>query len=148
MAAPVGHAAERVAVSGNWMSIVNCAFTSYDPLTGHMTCVGSTLWTGGLTGVTRYDVTGTYDVLTGNSQGTLHEIFRGHDTAGRRGTITFDEQYVLDGAASKIHIDAAAVAGTGGFAGARGRMTFDGTDNPATGFGTYVGTLRLHRAAR
>jgi len=148
MIAPVAGATERVAVSGSWQSIVNCAFTSYDPLTGQMTCVGSTLWRGALAGVTRYDVTGTYDVLTGNSRGTLRETFRGHDKAGRRGTIAFAEQYTLDGPASTIHIDAVAVAGTGGFTGIRGRMTFDGTDNAATGFGNYVGALRLHRAAR
>ena len=47
-----------------------------------MSCVGSTLWTGGLSGVTRYVVTGTYDLLTGNSRGTLHETFRGRDKGG------------------------------------------------------------------
>jgi hypothetical protein len=65
--AQAASAADRVPVSGQWQSVVNCAFTSYDPLTGSMSCVGSTRWTGGLRGLTAYKVTGTYDALTGDS---------------------------------------------------------------------------------
>jgi hypothetical protein len=146
--APAASAGERVAVNGRWQSIVNCAFTSYDPLTGSMSCVGSTLWTGGLRGLTAYKVTGTYDLLTGDSHGSLHETFHGRDDRGDHGTITFDEQFEIDGATSAIRIDAVATGGTGGFAGVRGTMTFDGTDTVATRVGSYAAVLELREAAR
>jgi hypothetical protein len=54
IAAPVASGAQSIPIAGRWQSLVNCAFTSYDPLTGRMSCVGSTLWTGGLSGITHY----------------------------------------------------------------------------------------------
>ena len=140
-------AGERLTVVGSWQSLVNCVFTSYDPTSTRMSCVGSTLWTGSLEGVTKYDVTGRYDVLTGTSSGVLHEVFYGRDQAGNQGTLVFDETYTLDGPTSTIHIDCAAVGGTDAFAGARGHLVFDGTDNVATGFGQYGGTLVLPKAS-
>jgi hypothetical protein len=93
-----------------------------------MWCVGLTLWAGGLSGITRFAPTGTFDLISGNSQETGHET--------------------LDGAKRTVRIDAPSVGGTGGLAGVRGSMTFVGTDNVATGFGLYSGVLELRRAAR
>jgi hypothetical protein len=126
-------------VHGSWQQLANCLFTHYDPLGGGFGCEGSSVWQGTWTGVTVYHAEGTYDVLSGDSAGRLQETFRGHDVDGRRGTISFDESYVLVGSTSMIHIDARIAGATGGFAGARGAVTFDGTDNVATGFGTYAG---------
>ena len=139
-AACPGWAAAESAVDGSWESIVNCAFTHYNPVSGAMGCEGSTLWSGTWTGTTRYQVRGTYDVLTGDSSGRLHEVFYGHDVDGRAGSLSFEERYVLVGASSTIHIDARIVSGTGDFRGANGRVTFDGTDTVEAGSGTYAGS--------
>lgn len=146
--APAASAVERVPVSGSWLSLVNCAFTSYDPLTGRISCLGLTLRTGGPSGRTRYAVTGRCDLLTGDSQGRLHEPFCGRDRSGDCGAVVFDERYTFDGANSTIDIDALAVGGRPGFAGAHCSMTFFGTDDAAPGFGRYAGVLELRRAAR
>ena len=126
-------------VRGSWGSLVNCLFTNYNPMTGDMRCEGSTLWRGTWTGITHYHVEGTYDVLTGDSAGTLRETFYGSDSTGRRGTLSFAERYKLDGAASRIHITAEITGGTGELRDARGVATFDGTNNVAAGYGTYSG---------
>jgi hypothetical protein len=126
-------------VRGTWQQLVNCAFTHYDPTTRAMGCEGSTLWSGTWNGITHYHVEGTYDPLTGDSSGTLHETFYGADRGGRHGTMTFTERYTLVGATSTIHIDTRMTDATGGFAGARGALSFDGTDNILTGRGTYSG---------
>lgn len=126
-------------VAGQWQQVVNCLFTHYDPTTHAMGCEGSTLWHGTWSGITHYHVEGTYDLLTGDSSGTLHETFYGYDRAGRRGTMTFSEHYTIVGATSALHIAAQITAATGDFAGARGAATFDGSDNLATGSGTYAG---------
>jgi hypothetical protein len=113
-----------------------------------MWCVGLTLWAGGLSGITRFAPTGTFDLISGNSQETGHETFRGRDRSRDRVTVVFDDRYTLDGAKRTVRIDAPSVGGTGGLAGVRGSMTFVGTDNVATGFGLYSGVLELRRAAR
>lgn len=141
-------AAPPTAVDGSWQSLVNCVFTSYDLLTKQMSCVGSTLWTGGLQGTTKYTVTGTYDLVTGDSAGTLHETFWGRDQAGHRGALVLDETFRLDGATSTLHIDATVVGGSGDFTGSRGLLTFHGTDNVATGSGSFTGQLTLRKSAR
>jgi hypothetical protein len=132
-------AAVAEGVEGSWQQLVNCAFTHYDPATHAMGCDGSTLWRGTWTGVTHYRVAGTYDLLTGDSSGTFHETFYGHDARGRRGTLSFNDRYTITGATSTIHIVGAITGGTGGFVGARGTVRFDGTDNVLTGSGRYSG---------
>ncbi|MEA2273073.1 MAG: hypothetical protein QOI98_1781 [Solirubrobacteraceae bacterium] len=142
---PTTAAARTVPVEGRWQQLVNCAITSYNPFTKEFSCIGSSLWTGALTGVTDYVATGTFHALSGDAAGTIRETFRGRDDLGHRGTIAFTETFTLDGGASLIHIDATALGGTRGFAGVRGRLQFDGFDNVATGFGPYTGFLRLRR---
>jgi hypothetical protein len=145
LAAPSAEAARRVPVEGHWQQLVNCGLTSYDPFTKEFSCVGSSLWTGGLTGVTDYVASGSVHALTGDAEGTIRETFRGRDDLGHRGTIAFTETFTLDGGASRIHIDAAAIDGTQGFAGVRGQLQFDGFDNAATGFGPFTGFLAVRR---
>lgn len=140
VAAGPAHAAGPTPVSGSWQQLVNCAFTSYDPLSGAMACAGSSHWRGTWTGLTVYHAQGNYDLISGDSTGQLTETFRGRDTDGRRGTLVFHETYLLVGSTSTIHITTQIVRATGGFTGARGHATFDGTDNIATGFGNYSGT--------
>jgi hypothetical protein len=132
-------ASAAVPVKGSWQQLINCAFTRYNPLNGDFACLGASLWHGTWTGITHYRAHGTYDVLTGDSTGTLIETFHGHDRDSRRGTLTFEESYTLVGATSAIHIDTHIIDATGDFTHARGKATFDGTDNIATGFGTYTG---------
>lgn len=141
LAAPatIARADTRHEVRGSWTSLVNCAVTSYDPISKRITCTGSTLWQGTWNGVTEYVLTGTYDPVTGDARGTLRETFRGSASDGSEGTLSFYETLTLDGATSQIHIDAHLVDGSGGFTGAHGEVTFDGIDNPATGNGTYAG---------
>jgi hypothetical protein len=132
-------AARSVPVGGTWQQLVNCAPTSYDPFTKKLTCIGSTYWQGTWTGITNYTVTGTADLLTGDAQGTIRETFRGRADDGTVGTLEFSERFWLNGAASRFHLEAKIVCGTGGFAGSKGGAAFDGTDNLATGRGTYAG---------
>ena len=132
-----------VQVSGRWNGLVSCALTAYDPITHHFTCDGSTLWTGALEGVTYYTVTGTVNLLTSDSSGTIDEDFVGKGL-GRTGSLHFTETFTLDGKTSRIHIDATAVDGTRGFSGTTGHLVFVGTEiSAADGYGTYAGTLAV-----
>jgi len=144
--APPSEAAKGLGTSsvvGNWTQLVNCAITSYNPLTKQATCVGSSMWTGTWTGLTHYVFQGTLDLITGDAQGTLSETFSGTSSSGGTGTLQFQESLTLVGATSTLHIDATLTSGTGDFSGARGSVAFDGTDNLATGFGTYAGWWQL-----
>jgi hypothetical protein len=143
MAFPAAGAAGTVRLDGRWQQLVNCAITSFSPSTKQFRCLGSSLWTGGLTGVTNYVAFGTVSLLSGDAAGAITETFRGRDAHGHRGTIAFTERFVLDGGASRIHIDAYPTGGTGGFAGVSGYLAFNGFDNVVTGFGTWGGFLRL-----
>jgi hypothetical protein len=136
---PTAAHATSVQVHGSWQQLVNCALTSYDPVTKAFSCVGSTAWHGTWTGVTRYTVSGTADLVSGDASGTIRETFYGRADDGTRGRLDFLDQFQLDGATSRFHLDADIVRGRGGFQGSRGHATFDGTDNLATGSGTYAG---------
>jgi hypothetical protein len=135
--------AQGTAVSGKWNGLVSCALTAYDPITHHFTCEGSTLWTGALEGVTYYTISGTINLLTSDSSGTIDEDFVGKGL-GRTGSLHFTESFTLDGKTSRIHIDATAVGGTRGFSGTTGHLVFVGTEiSAAEGYGTYAGTLAV-----
>ncbi len=140
--APAAASARTIAVRGTWQQLINCVPTSYNPLTRQLTCIGSTLWQGTWNGTTHYTYQGSYDLIPGDGQGTIHELFRGKAADGTSGTLSFIEHAALNGAQGTIHIDAKIVAGTGGFAGSTGSVAFDGTDDAATGSGTYAGTWR------
>jgi hypothetical protein len=126
-------------VSGTWTQLVNCAITSYNLATKQATCVGSSVWTGTWTGVTHYSFHGSLDLLAGDAQGTVDETFSGRSADGGTGTLCFHEWLTLTGATSTLYIRAALLSGTGDFTGSTGNATFTGTDNVATGFGTYAG---------
>jgi len=150
-AAPAGAAARPAGpagvttsiVGGSWAQVVNCVFTRYDPSSGDFNCVGSSTWEGAWTGVTHYDVTGTYNVTTGDVHGTFHETFIGIYVPDKsHGTLGFQERLVIDGATSVIHIDTEIVDGDGDptFRCSSGHLTFDGLTAGPTGFGGYRGT--------
>lgn len=132
------------AVSGTWQTIVPVVIASYqpsspDPTTGTYQGADSTLWQGTWTGVTHYAIRGTANLVSGAGSGTLQETFAGRSSGDGNGTLSFDETYTLD-AAGHIVIEARIVDATGDFTGARGRLTFDGTEVGAvTGSGTYRG---------
>jgi hypothetical protein len=132
-----------VQIAGRWNGLVSCALTSYDPITHHFVCQGSTLWTGALEGVTYYTISGTINLLTSDSSGTIDEDFVGQGL-GRTGTLHFAETFTLDGKTSHIRIDATVVDGTRGFGGTTGHLVFVGTEiSAADGYGTYAGTLAV-----
>jgi hypothetical protein len=141
------HAAGRTRelASGSWVSLVPVAVTSYqpssaDPLVGTFRGVGSTLWQGTFAGITEYTIGGQVDLLTGAGSGWIHERFSGRSSGGEVGTITFDERYTLD-ATGHIEIRAVVSSGTGDFADASGRLTFDGTSTSvASASGSYGGS--------
>ena len=66
------------AVNGSWAQIVDCVFTHYDPQSGAFTCVGGSTWQGSWTGVTHYDVKGTYDLATGDTTAVDMDEFNRH----------------------------------------------------------------------
>ena len=134
-------ASPKRAAGGDWQQIVSAAPTSYDPLTGAAVFDGSTVWRGTFTGITHYTARGQLDPITGDFHGTLRETFAGRASNGARGTLEFDE--TIDAIASMVKIDARIVDGSRGFAGADGRLRFEGTANAATGGGTYSGWWRL-----
>jgi hypothetical protein len=131
--------------SGAWVSLVPVAITRYgpsaaNPLVGTFRGVGSTLWRGTFIGITDYTIGGSIDLLTSAGSGWIHERFSGRSSGGDVGTITFDERYTLD-VTGHIHIDAVVVSGTGDFAHASGRLTFDGTSVSAVyASGSYAGS--------
>jgi hypothetical protein len=125
---------------GTWQQIINCLPTSYNPLNEQVHCVGSSSWSGTWTGTTSYTFDGTANLLTGDSSGTVHEVFTGKASDGTTGTLTFVETERVIGATSKIHIEATIVGASGGFAGSTGTAAFDGTDTLLTGSGSYAGT--------
>ena len=128
-------------VEGDWVNSLPPVITAYDPGSGHFSGSGSSVWTGSWSGTTTWTTTGTLNLLTGDVEGTLDETFDGSSADGGRGTLHFTETYTVDGATSKIHIDATLLDGTGDFAGSRGRVTFDGLSLPSgQGGGTYTGS--------
>ena len=134
-------------IRGSWIGAIPCLFTHVKPVPGHLTtveitCNTSTIWLGGWTGVTHAIAKGTFNLVTGDSTGTISETFYGMATADRSvGTLKFSEVYRLDGATSTIHIVATMVAATGDFAGATGRVVFDGVELLGLqGQGGYAGT--------
>jgi hypothetical protein len=135
-------AAAAPPASGTWQQLVNCAITSYDLTSEHMTCIGSSLWRGTLQGITRYKVDATYGLLSGDGHGTIDETFYGRSSDGRRGSLRFQETFTATGATQGMQIDAHSVGGTGGFARSSARFRFDGVDNIVTGHGTYAGDWR------
>jgi len=140
-AGPSGVAASTV--GGSWAQVVNCVFTKFDASTGDFSCVGGSTWEGSWTGVTHYEVTGTYNPTTGDMHGTFHETFVGIYVPDKsRGTLGFEERFVIDGATSVLHIDTEIVEGEGDptFRCSSGHLTFDGLAPGPTGFGGYRGT--------
>lgn len=136
-AAPAARATDRPA-TGTWQQLVNCAITGYDLTSKHLTCIGSSLWTGTFSGVTTYTVDATYDLLTGDGHGTIDETFHGR-AGDRHGSLRFLETFTATGATQAMHIDARSVSGTGDLARSRVALVFDGVDNIVTGHGTYAG---------
>lgn len=139
LAGPPVASAHTLAIKGTWQQLINCAPTSFDAQSKQLTCIGKSLWSGTWSGTTAYTFQGTYDLVTGNSKGTIHEVFTGKASDGTSGTLTFIEHSTINGANNRMHIDAAIVAATGGFTGSTAHVTFDGTDNALTGSGTYTG---------
>ena len=140
LCAPAPAAADTVALSGTWRQLVNCLPTNYNPLTDQIHCIGASAWKGTWTGTTTYTLDGTYDVLTGDTKGTVHEVFTGTASDGTSGTLTFTEQVTITGATGKFVDESTILSGTGGFAGSTGSAEFVGTSTALTGSGTYSGT--------
>jgi hypothetical protein len=129
-------------VGGGWATSP-CVFTSFDPSTGDVTCVGSSAWTGSWTGITHYDVTGNLDLVTGDFRGTLIETFTGMYVPDKSiGTLTFVESFSIDGTNFAINIETDIVNSSGDptFRCSTGHVTFDGFAPLVTGFGGYRGT--------
>ena len=129
-------------VAGGWTSLINCAFTAFDPATGKFACTGSTLWDGAWTGITHYTASGVFNLTTGDVRGSIDEVFTGvYTTDHSMGTLTFHESFTIDGATNAILITANITGSSGDatFGCSKGRVTFDGIDTPATGLGGYEG---------
>ena len=141
---PASADAASVPVAGTWQAIAPAIITSFDPSAanptkGEFTAVGSTLWRGDWTGVTTYTMRGTVDLVTSASDGTLDETFTGRAAGRGAGTLRLTETFTLD-TAGNLAICTRIVAGSGDFAGSRGRVDFVGqTISIATGSGTYQG---------
>jgi hypothetical protein len=138
---PPAHAA-NTRIEGGWIGPIPCAFTNFDPTTGHFECEGSTLWDGALTGIARYHADGTFDLATGDGSGTVAETFYGIATADRSsGTLAFNETFTIDGATNAIHIVADIIEGSGDWVGSSGQLTFVGVQfSGVAGHGGYSGT--------
>ena len=141
--APVPAASARsvtTRVRGNWANADPCLLTEFDPSTGRFKCVGSSVWTGGFTGVTEFTVRGTLNLLTGDSSGVIDETFIGRSYHGISGRLIFTETFRVDGDQGRIWIHATIVRGSEGFEGSRGQVLFTGLVTPVgQGAGGYVG---------
>lgn len=130
-------AAPQERLVGRWVGAVPCVPTAIPSVTGSTTCAGSTTWIGGLTGQTHYTYRGTVDLVTGAGRGSIDETFVGRDQAGRVGTLRFAETVVALPTGipdtGSVSIDAVLVDGTGDFAGAAGRLSFNGLINVIAG---------------
>lgn len=148
--APRASATSDRDVEGRWVGLVPCVPTTPESVTtNHVTCTGSTTWAGTWTGVTSYTIDGTFDAFTGAADATVDETFVGRDDQGRVGTLRFAEHLVGTPTGipdtQVLHIDACIIDATGDFAGASGRVSFDGVANLAGGTGTFDGTWKLPR---
>jgi hypothetical protein len=132
-------------VTGNWQTVVPVTLTSYQPSADNPTIgsyagVGTTAWLGTWTGLTRYQIHGTANLVTGAGSGVIDETFTGGSADGKTGTMRFLETYTID-SASQIRIVARLVSGTGDFSGSKADVVFLGIEyGAATGNGTYSGT--------
>ena len=147
LAPPASARSGDEAVHGHWVGLVPCVPTTPESVTSdHMTCTGSTTWTGTWTGVTNYTIDGTLDAVTGAADASIDETFVGRDDQGRIGTLHFTEKLVGTPTGipdtSTMHIDACIVDATGDFLGATGHVVFDGVANLAGGAGTFSGNWR------
>jgi hypothetical protein len=141
-----GRAAEAktTTVGGSWANGLPCIFTSFEPGTGAFTCTGSSTWQGSWTGLTQFDARGVVDPVTGDTSGTINEVFIGTSLSDRStGSLRFTESFTIAGATGAIVIDADIVGGGGDptFRCSKGHATFTGFGPPggAGGFGGWQG---------
>jgi hypothetical protein len=108
-------------------------------------CSSVEIWDGAWNGVNRYTASGTFDLITGDVRGTVHELFTGVERPEDiRGTLRFLATFSIDGATSAQHVDARIVGSSGGFAGSQGEVFFDGVQiSGAAGEGGYTGSWCL-----
>jgi hypothetical protein len=65
--------ASHTEMRGRWVQTVNRLPTSFNPLTGEITCEGSTSYQGTWAGITHYTFTGKINLLTGDITGKIVE---------------------------------------------------------------------------
>ena len=134
--------------SGKWYNAGPCTPVAAVPTPGHplhadVSCIGSSVWTGTLAGLTDFTMTGHVNLVTDNTDGTVAEVFAGR-MGGKTGAMTFHELVHVDGQTHKLYIVAHKVSGSGAFKDAKVDLVFVGTITPATnGFGRYSGTFSL-----
>ena len=135
----------RQSVQGGWVGELPCAVTSVRPAPGlttaRATCVSGTTWDGAWTGHTRYVVSGTFHLLSGDFNGSIDETFTGVATADRSfGTLHLLGSITVYGATNTIVIDERIVGGTQNFTGTTGRVVFVGVQySGVVGHGGYSG---------
>jgi hypothetical protein len=138
VAAPTANAGQ-MPVNGTWQQLVNCAPTDYDPVTGRIHCLGSSMWQGTWTGVTNFEFDGTYDINTGDTQGTARETFHGQASDGTSGDLYVLNHIVADGETDQFRDEVDILGGTDGFAGSKGHVLFTGRIDETSGGGEYRG---------
>jgi hypothetical protein len=137
-----------LAVTGDWVDAAPCIPASFDPATGRFSATCSSIWTGTWIGVTKAQLDGTTNLLTGDTTGTIDETFIGRSDDGGTGTLRLRETLEVDGNSSTLVIDATIVQGTGDFRGSRGHVTFTGLVAPdGQGAGMYSGRWVRPRGA-
>jgi hypothetical protein len=147
MTGAAGASATSRSVHGGWQNPDALAVEALDPISGSYRATGVSNWQGTWRGTTTFSTEGTTNLITGETRGTVDEIFTGKTPGGRRGSLHFLEEFTVEPFTGAFHLVAHVKSGTGDFKGSRGTVTFVGTTEPITGrgAGTYSGTWRYPR---
>ena len=123
------HKKDVVIVQGGYLNVIDCLPTSArptdEPTRWEASCVISSIYDGGWTGVTEGTIEGWFD-SNGNAAGTFDERFYGtYLPDGSRGVLHYRGHFAVTG--TVLRSSAEIVGGTCGFAGSSGDITFAGS---------------------
>lgn len=119
-------------ISGTVYGLVSCVPTGsdyYDPVSGHYDCIGSSTFTGSLTGQTVWHAQGTADLVTGAEAGSEQERCFCRTADGHQGELLFAETDTIS-STGQIVVNGTIIYGSGDFAGATGYITMTGNSLP------------------
>lgn len=102
-------------------------------------CTGTSFLSGSWTGTETSELNGTWDLSTGDIQGTTRATFIGRAADGSFATLEREGTATCDGETFWCHVEERIIDGTGDFEGSQGHVTFEGTLVGNVGSGEYWG---------